>query len=74
MVAGVAAAKANNSLGIRGVDWNAQIISKIILISSTVSLGDAVVAQKIMEAVDEGAHVLNQSSSDPYYSSTVAMA
>ncbi|MDD2286781.1 MAG: S8 family serine peptidase, partial [Paludibacter sp.] len=74
MVAGVAAAKANNTYGIRGVDWNAQIISKNISDAYGYYIGDAAMAQKIMDAVNEGANVLNRSGSSPDYSSTLAMA
>ena len=74
MVAGVAAARALNMDGIRGVDWNAQIISKNIFDANGNYLGDAAVAQKITDAVSEGAHVLNRSGSSPDYSSTLAMA
>lgn len=44
MVAGVAAARALNMDGIRGVDWNAQIISKNIFDANGNYLGDAAVA------------------------------
>ena len=74
MVAGIAAAKANNFLGIRGIDWNAQIISKNIGNANGNYIGDAAVAQKIIDAVNEGANVLNRSGSSPDYSSTLAMA
>ncbi len=74
MVAGVAAAKANNIFGIRGVDWNAQIISKNIFDAYGNYIGDAAVSQKVIDAVNEGANVLNRSGSSPDYSSTLAMA
>ncbi len=74
MVAGVAAAKANNVFGIRGVDWNAQIISKNISDAYGNYIGDAAVSQKVIDAVNEGANVLNRSGSSPDYSSTLAMA
>lgn len=74
MVAGVAAAKANNTYGIRGVDWNAQIISKNISDVYGYYIGDAAMAQKIIDSVNEGANVLNRSGSSPNYSSTLAMA
>lgn len=74
MVAGIAAAKANNMLGIRGVDWNAQIISKNVYDANGNYIGDAAVSQKIIDAVSEGANVLNRSSSSPVNSSTLAMA
>jgi thermitase len=74
LVAGVAAARANNTHGIRGVDWNAQIISKRIYDANNDYLGDAVTAQKITDAVNEGADVLNCSWSSPTNSSTLALA
>jgi len=74
MVAGIAAARANNALGIRGVDWNAQIISKRIRNEYDEYIGDSEVAQKITDAVDEGSTVLNCSWSGPTYSTTLALA
>jgi hypothetical protein len=73
-VAGVAAARANNTLGIRGVDWNAQILSKRVRDSNDNWLGDNVAAQKIVDAVNEGADVLNCSWSSTVNSSTLAVA
>ena len=74
-IAGIAAAKANNSTGgIRGVDWNAQIISKNIFDADTNSLGSAITAQKIIEAIDEGANVINRSGGTTQYNTTIAMA
>lgn len=73
-VAGVAAARANNTLGIRGVDWNAQILSKRVRDSYDAWLGDNVAAQKIVDAVNEGADVLNCSWSSTVNSSTLAVA
>ncbi|MDP3643399.1 MAG: S8 family serine peptidase [Bacteroidota bacterium] len=73
-VAGVAAARANNALGIRGVDWNAQILSKRVKDSYDNWLGDNVAAQKIVDAVNEGADVLNCSWSSTVNSSTLAVA
>ena len=73
-VAGIAAARANNTHGIRGVDWNAQILSKRVRDSNDDWLGDNVAAQKIADAVNEGADVLNCSWSGPVNSSTLAVA
>jgi subtilisin family serine protease len=73
-VAGVAGARANNTDGIRGVDWNAQILSKRVRDSNNAWLGDNVAAQKIAEAVNEGADVLNCSWSGTVNSSTLAVA
>ncbi len=56
-VAGIAAAKTNNdSIGIAGVDWNAQIISKNISIEDLPGI-----SSKIQAGVNEGADVLNNS-------------
>ncbi len=73
-VAGVAAARANNTHGILGVDWNAHILSKRVRDSYNNWLGDNVAAQKITDAVNEGADVLNCSWSGPTNSSTLAIA
>ncbi|MBI4726711.1 S8 family serine peptidase, partial [candidate division TA06 bacterium] len=70
--AGIAAAKTNNAIGVAGVDWNAQIISQRI--DNTDDVG---IYQAIMDAVNSGAHVLNNSwgltdgSGNPRYSTTV---
>ncbi len=56
-VAGIAAAKTNNSVGIAGVDWNAKILAKAFYDAS--ESGDPYLYQIITEAVDEGANVLN---------------
>lgn len=79
MVAGVAAAEGNNGIGGRGLDWETQIISKRIfdwdeVTEEQVFLGDVVAAQKVMDAVDEGAQILNHSWSGPSYSTTLAMS
>ena len=79
-VAGIAAAKTNNnSTGIAGVNWNAQLLSKNIETSD-----DAGVYNKIVSAVDysSNVNVLNnswvtvQSQIDlrPRYSTTIRMA
>ncbi|MHC1705747.1 MAG: S8 family serine peptidase [Tenuifilaceae bacterium] len=73
-VAGVAAGNAMNGVGLRGVDWNARILSKKTTNSSGTWLGDAAVAQKITDAVTEGANVLNNSWSFDTYSTTLAIA
>ncbi len=59
LVAGVAAANAMNGAGMRGLDWNAQVISKKTSDNNGLWLGDNNVAQKITDAVAEGANVLN---------------
>lgn len=74
LVAGVAAAAGLNGEGIRGVNWNAQILSKRMIDMYGVWLGDEVVSEKIVDAVDENAHILNASWSSPTYSTTIAMA
>jgi subtilisin family serine protease len=72
-VAGIAAAKANNPYGGRGVDWNAQILSRRIFESGGY-LGDATAASKIIDAVMNGANVLNNSWGGSAYSITVRLA
>jgi subtilisin family serine protease len=78
-VAGIAAAKTNNTIGIAGVDWNAQIIAKAF--SDATESGDPYISQIINEAVNEGSHILNCSwklLNDDYtpgrYSTTVRIA
>jgi len=78
-VAGIAAAKTNNTTGIAGVNWNVQLLSKNIETSD-----DAGVYQKVVDAVNYSSNVnvlnnswvLVQSQSDlrPRYSTTVRMA
>lgn len=48
-VAGIAAARANNSHSGRGVDWNAQIVSKQIFNGHGNFLGNTTVVNKIMD-------------------------
>ena len=72
-VAGISAAKVNNNLGGRGVDWNAQIISRRIFDRGGY-IGDANAANKIINAVDAGANILNNSWGGTQYSSTVRFA
>jgi thermitase len=55
-VAGIAAAKTNNDTGIAGVDWNARIISQRID-----NVDDPGIYDAIMDAVNAGADVLNNS-------------
>ncbi len=75
LVAGVAAANAMNEEGIRGVDWNAQIISKRVFNSNGSWRGDNTAAQKITDAIAEGANVLNCSwSFSNTLSTTLKMA
>lgn len=62
-VAGIAAAKTNNAVGVAGVDWLAQIVSQRIDNAPTNnnSSYDAHVASAINDAVNAGADVLNNS-------------
>lgn len=79
-VAGVVAAKTNNSKGIAGVDWNAQIISQRL----DTGVGDNDTYNAIMDAVNAGAQIINNSWSlcgncnetppTPRYSTTVRLA
>lgn len=74
-VAGIAAARANNSHSGRGVDWNAQVVSKQIFNGHGNFLGNTTVVNKIMDAVDnDGVHVLNNSWRSTSFSSTVRQA
>ncbi len=71
-VAGIAAAKTDNDIGIAGVDWNARIISQRIDQADHEGTYNA-----IMDAVNAGAVVLNNSwGHDPpgEYSTTVRLA
>lgn len=52
-VAGIAAATGNNSEGIAGINWNAKILNKAS------DLGHSITTQQILDAVNEGAQVLN---------------
>ncbi|MFC5282454.1 S8 family serine peptidase [Pedobacter alpinus] len=72
-VAGIAAANAFNVIGGRGVDWNARLLSKRIFEPSGY-IGDANVAQKIIDAVNAGAQISNHSWGGSSYSTTIAMA
>ncbi len=73
-VAGIAAAKANNDKGGRGVDWNAQILSKQIFSTAYISypdnpdgyMGDVNTYNKVVSAVDNGAAIVNNSWGGPY--------
>lgn len=69
-VAGIAAAKANNSKGGRGVDWNARILSY----NRVHSNGASIAPEQITKAVNEGAYVINCSWGGPDYNMTLASA
>ncbi|MFU8845020.1 MAG: S8 family serine peptidase, partial [Bacteroidales bacterium] len=74
-VAGIAAAHANNEHAGRGVDWNAQLVSKQIFDGFGQYFGDNTVATAIIEAVDnDNAHVLNHSWGGTGFKTTVAKA
>ena len=80
-VAGIAAAIANNGKGGAGVNWNAKILSEEIFSPSDVSstnpdgyMGDANAANKIIDAVNSGAQVINNSWGGSNYSATIASA
>ncbi len=55
-VAGIAAAKTNNTDGIAGVDWNAQIISQRID-----NTDDSGTYNAVMDAINGGADIINNS-------------
>jgi hypothetical protein len=73
-VAGVAAANGNNTIGIRGINWNTTILSKAVFGTDTTFIGDAPAAQKIIDAVDAGADILNCSWGGPNSTSTLALS
>lgn len=58
-VAGIAAANTNNSIGVSGVDWNAQIMSIRSLAGG--SGGEASIIRGIQYAVANGADIINMS-------------
>jgi hypothetical protein len=78
-VAGIAAAKTNNTTGVAGVDWSTQLLSKNIETSD-----DPGIYQRVVDAVNYSSNVnvlnnswtLVQSRTDlrPRYSTTVRMA
>lgn len=72
-VAGICGANSNNSKGGRGVDWNAQIYSQRIFDASGY-IGDVNTANKIINAVNNGTHIMNHSWGGPDFSSTVRIA
>lgn len=75
LVAGIAAAKTNNSKGIAGIDWYAQINSQRID-----GAGETGTYNAIMAAVNAGSDIINNSWSsvteegDPFWSATVRAA
>ena len=72
-VAGIAAAQTNNTIGIAGVSWGARIMALKALNQS----GDgtyADVADAILYAADNGAHILNLSLGGAESSQTIAAA
>ncbi|GEM_PF-855541 len=73
-VAGIAAAKTNNNKGIKGVDWNAQIYSRRIFDSQDHQDDDVFIYNAIVDAVDHGCNVLNNSWGGPDYSVTIRSA
>lgn len=73
-VAGIAAARANNSAGGRGVDWNAQISSRKIFDGYGFYLGDVTVTHAIMNAANEGVQVHNHSWGGGWMDATVRKA
>lgn len=73
-VAGIAAAKANNNKGGRGVDWNAQVDSRRIFNGFGNYLGDQTVYNNIISATNNGVHVHNHSWGGTTYSTTVRLA
>jgi|Deesub1362A_J573_1020465.scaffolds.fasta_scaffold03646_4 subtilisin family serine protease len=68
-VAGIAAALTNNNTGIAGINWYAQIISQRID-----NLDVPGVYQAIMDAVNNGAHIINNSWSYSDYITLIRIA
>lgn len=74
-VAGIAAAKANNGESGRGVDWNAQIVSKRIFGDYGSYLGDNNVVNKILDAVDnQNVDIMNHSWGGTQYKTIIRQA
>jgi len=73
MVAGIAAANGNNSMGIAGVDWAARIMPVKVLNASGAGTSSSV-AQGITWAADNGANVINMSLGGTTSSTTMKNA
>lgn len=69
-VAGIIAAKTNNSSGIAGISWNSQILA-IKVLDASGSGWDSDVASGISEAADRGAKVINLSLAGTQFSQTL---
>jgi hypothetical protein len=70
-VAGIASAKTSNSIGIAGVDQNAQIYSRRIFDSQNHQNDNTFIYNVIVDAVNQGCNVLNNSWGGPDYSTTI---
>lgn len=69
-VSGIAAAETNNGLGVAGISWGARIMPvKVLDYSGTGTYYD--VADGIVWAADQGAHILNMSLGGPQPSSVL---
>ncbi len=83
-VAGISAAKHNNIGKVRGVDANVQVLSKKVFSGyvydhncacySPAWAGDNNAYNKIVQAINEGANVFNNSYGGPDFSTTLRMA
>ncbi|MGI8576081.1 MAG: S8 family serine peptidase [Egibacteraceae bacterium] len=73
MVAGMAAARTNNGRGVAGAAWGARIMPVKVL-SSAGKGSDAVVAEAIDWATDNGAEIINLSLGGPGYNPVLAQA
>jgi subtilisin family serine protease len=72
-VGGIAAAQTNNTIGIAGVSWEAQLM----VLKALDNLGDgswADVAEAVLYAADNGAKVINMSFGDEDSSETIKLA
>jgi hypothetical protein len=73
-VAGIASARTGNGTGIAGVDQNAQIYSRRIFDSQNHQGDNTYIYNAIVDAVNQGCSVLNNSWGNALYSTTIRMA
>ncbi|MBK7106022.1 MAG: S8 family peptidase [Ignavibacteriae bacterium] len=73
-VAGIATAKADNSYGGRGVDWNAKIESRQIFDGYGSYLGDQNASDKIIAAANAGIQIQNHSWGGTTFNTTIRLA
>lgn len=66
--AGIIGAKADNGKGIKGIDWQNQLVSRRLFDADMKYVGQDVAASKILDAVNGGVHILNHSYGGTDYS------